>query len=310
MKKVAFYFILLLNYSFEIHSQAEKKAEGFSRIPLKANITPEQCKQEAINQAKVDALQKIFGEVVMEGNTLYTVNKNTNTKTEFNQVFNSISNIYVSGEWIKDLETPTVTVKVEGESVFYEARVFGLVRELKSTVNSFKAKTLSCSELNCETTVFNENQQMFFYFKSSVSGYLSVYLDVPSESKTYCIFPYESERAKGSKFLKGDNDYVFFSKDKQDKDDKSKVDELVFSLTEPGTMETNQLFVLFSEKDAIGKPILDDGAKTEVQKKIKEENYGLPPYLSSSDFKKWLQEVRARNKDLQMSTSYIQIKPQ
>jgi hypothetical protein len=305
-------FLLILVLIFETlicFSQTEKKSEGFARVELLANETPQQAKEKAINLAKIDAIQKAFGEVVFEGNTLYTTNQQKNTKTEFNQVFNSISNVYVKGEWIKNIEEPKVEPKQDGKSTFYEAVVYGLVRELTPIVAKYEAKTLSCDNITCQTDVFNENQQVYLYFKTPVSGYLAIYLDVPEEGTTYCIFPYEKERTNGSIKIKADEDYVLFSKEKNKLAQKTVVDELLFTLTKSGIMETNLLHILFSPNEEFGKPILNKAATNKNQQQIINDNYGLPAHLSSVEFSKWLYEQRTRNKQLQISTQILQIKP-
>ena len=289
-------------------SQVEKESEGFAELKVLPNATLEQTKQKAIDAAKIDAIEKAFGSVVMEGNSLYTVNKQEGTKLEFNQVFNSISDVYVNGEWIKDIEPPKVERILKDEDIYFRASVKGLIRELKTNPANFKAKALSCENINCETEIFNNGQDFFLYFKAPSDGYVSVYLDIPTEHITYRLLPYKAEGNTGGTAVKADMDYVFFSVKKAEKEKASIVDELVLSNSEKGMPETDKLFVLFRKDLPLDKPMLQKSQKVAAAKQ-NESKLELPLNLPSEEFQKWLQLIRSRNKDIQLSTIYITLKP-
>ncbi len=286
-------------------SQMEKISEGFAEIQLISSMTPDQCKQKAIDQAKINAIENAFGSVVMEGNSLYTLNKETGSKIEFNQVFNSISDIYVNGEWVKDIE-PNIEERItKNNEIFYKCKVIGLVREVKTNPAKFIAKPLSCENLPCATEVYKNGQDFYLYFKAPNDGYISVYADIPSETTTYRLLPYKNDKNNGSYKVKADAEYVFFSLKKPTMDIVSNIDELKWTLSENISIETNKLFVFYSPSQPIVKPILTNEKNSQKQKEVLD----IPLNLKTDEFQKWQQSLRRQNPDIQLLTIYITIKP-
>lgn len=300
---------LLIFVSCFTFSQLEKISEGFSEIKLSSNSTPEQTIQKAIDAAKINAIENAFGSIVLEGNSLYTVNKQQGTKTEFNQVFNSISDVFVNGDWIKDINPPKTERILKGEDIFYVATVKGLIRELKSNPAKFTVKSLSCENKTCETEFFNNGQDFYLYFKAPNTGYIAVYLDIPNEHTTYRLLPYKQENNIGSSPVKADEEYIFFAPKKAKPEKVALVDELTWALTEKNTPETNKLFVLYRPEIPLEKPILSSAKKTETKSKTEEKNLEIPLNLKSEEFQIWLQQLRGRNKDIQLINMYLTIKP-
>jgi hypothetical protein len=305
LAKVKYSLILIGLFSGKVFSQNEKVSEGLAEIKLEANATIEQTKQKAINAAKINAIESAFGSVVLEGNSLYTVNKQEGTKLEFNQIFNSISDVFVNGDWIKDIEKPIVERHLKGDDIFYTAKVKGLIRELKNIPVSFTAKALSCEKKSCETEIFNNGQDFYLFFKAPNDGYLSVYIDIPIEHTTFRLLPYKQDANLGSVFVKADEEYVFFSPAKADVKSKAHVDELVLSLSNPSVPENNKLFVMFRPAVPIEKPVLSK-TKPEISNA---KNLEMPLHLKSEDFQLWMQQLRARNNDIQLFSTYITVKP-
>lgn len=300
-KKLSLLLSLLFVFSIcsMSYAQKQKESEGFAEIELQDNMTVEQAKIKVQDAAKINAIENAFGQLVMEGNSLYTLNKQTGEKIEFNQVFNSISDVYVNGEWIKDLTEPKVEKVIKSDQkIYFRAKVKGMVRELKKSVCNFTAKTASCEETKCFTEQFNNDQSLFLHFKSPKSGVLAIYFEVPNEEKTYRLLPYMEQAEKETVLIDADKEYVFFSKTKNTFVEVKKPDELTLTLSNDKTSETNKLYILFSSVEDIGKPIL-----------ISDKDETIPKYMKSSDFLKWQQESRSRNKDLEFSVIYLSIKP-
>ena len=209
-----FYYIIFLSaFSLFGFSQKQIESSGEAELELQGNSTPEQTKLKVIDLAKINAIENVFGQVVLEGNSLYTVNKQQNSKVEFNQVFNSISDVYVNGEWIKDLLTSVVEIKTVNDKILYKATVKGLVRELKPALIRFEAKSLSCPKKTCATEEFIHEQDFYLYFKAPVDGFIAVFLDFPTEQLTYCLLP-SKKNGKGDMPVKANTEYFFFSKEK------------------------------------------------------------------------------------------------
>jgi len=276
---------------------------------IEKNMTEEETEKKCLEQARIDAIRRAFGDALIQGNSTYISNQVTGEKVESQNVFQFYSDTYVNGEWIKDLETPVVKKRDQNGERWIDVSVNCKVRELKTSAVHFKAAALTCPERTCETESFNDGQDFYLYFKSPVDGYISVYLDVPNDQTTYRILPYQKYKSETSFFVKADQDYYFFSKKHDYTGDKTAIDELVMSLTNKGIIENNKVFLLFSPGKPLEKPILNTEAVTKAQQEIILENYDLPAHLSSDEFQKWQLQVRSRNKDIEFNAFYISIQP-
>lgn len=293
------YKILLITISlFLIHAvtfSQEKnlnvsvqKGEYSFIVPL--SMTLQQARDFGIQKAKINAIENAFGSVIMEGNTMYTVNKQTGTKIESNTSFNSISDVYVSGEWIEDVEPPSTIQKVIGNETWIITTVYGRVRELKRIPITFQSKTLVCPKIKCVTEQFKNNQDLYIHFKSPNNGYVTIYLDVPEETTTYRLLPYKSQRDIGSYEVKADKEYFLF----YDSLKNNLIDEYTLTLSNGSENENNKLFIIFNPEKPIQKPLLSDVAT-------------MPLSIPSEDFQRWLQTLRKYNADLQVDYKYLSI---
>lgn len=305
MRSILLSFILLS--PFFVYSQNNKKVEASGEFTTKFETNNKELFElKCIETARVNAIENTFGKVVMQGNSTYIQNSTNNTKNESYNSFNFISDTYVNGEWVSDIEKPKVeylTVKGYNDKpeIWIKVNVQGYVKEITTAPISFQFSTLSCdNNINCKSEEFKDKQDIFFYFKAPVSGYLAIYLDVPPENKTYKIFPYQLAKNPSNIRLEKDKEYILFSKKKNSLPEQ--VNEIVLSLTKPNKPEVNKLFVLFSPDQEIVKPLLTTNKSTE-------KNFQLPDSISSPEFQKWIQLLKSYNKTIQVSTSYITINP-
>jgi hypothetical protein len=261
---------------------------------------------KCIETARVNAIENAFGKVIMQGNSTYIQNSTKNTKNESYNSFNFISDTYVNGEWVSNIDEPKVeyiTVKGYNDKpeLWIKVNVRGYVKEITTAPINFQFSPLSCdNNINCKSEEFKDKQDIFFYFKSPVSGYLAIYLDVPPENKTFKIFPYQLAKNPSNIRVEKDTEYILFSKKKNSLTEQ--VNEIVLSLTKPNTPEVNKLFVLFSPDQEIVKPVLTSNKTTD-------KSFQLPDSINSPDFQKWIQVLKSYNKSIQISTSYITINP-
>jgi hypothetical protein len=254
--------------------------------------------------AKINAIENVFGRVIMQGNSTYIQNSSNDSKNESYSSFNFISDTYVNGEWLSDIEEPEITypqMEYKGKrELWIKVVVNGYVSEITSAPIGFQFSLLSCdNNINCKAEIFKEKQDIFFYFKSPVSGYLAIYLDAPLENKTFKIFPYQKSKNSSNIKIEKDIEYILFSKKRNLLNEP--VDEIIPYLTKPNTPEVNKLFVLFSPDQEMIKPILNTN--------ISDKNFELPTSISSPEFQKWIQVLKSYNKNVQISTSYITINP-
>jgi hypothetical protein len=305
--KILLKIILLLTCPILINAQFEKgvKAKGEYLTKFETNNV-ELFRAKCIELARINAIENTFGKVIMQGNSTYIQNSTNDLKNENYNSFNFISDTYVNGEWLNDIERPKIEYPTQKGSnnedeLWIKVTVYGYISELKSTPSNFNFITLSCdNEPNCETETFKDGQDVFTKFISPVTGYLSIYLDVPTENKTYKILPYKNSRNASSIKVEADKEYIFFSKNKNSL--KDSVDEVFAILSKKNTPEVNKLFVIFSPENNINKPILSVNNKTN-------ETPELGDSINSLEFQKWIQKNKSFNKQLQIFTKYITINP-
>src|SRR3989304_2668905 len=97
MWKLIVNIILCLIY-FNSIAQRIVTETGSAQTELPDYKSRKQVEHEAEELAIVDALEKAFGRVIVQGNSTFIQNINTGEKTETNSVFNMIANSTVKGE--------------------------------------------------------------------------------------------------------------------------------------------------------------------------------------------------------------------
>ena len=96
MKNISFtIFILLL--SVNLFAQKEKKSTGEYQINLtRSELSENQACKQCMELARVQAIEKVFGTVIVQGNATMVKNSNTGELVETEQLFNMIAETYVN----------------------------------------------------------------------------------------------------------------------------------------------------------------------------------------------------------------------
>jgi hypothetical protein len=285
------------------------KARGEYLMLVEGSISMDKAKSLAIERAKIDALRKEFGEVVVQGNSTYLKNSSTGDLQSSTSAFNFLSETFVNGEWVSDIDPPTITRKtISGDEDWIEVKVYGYVRALEPVVQNCKVQTLSCPKITCQTSTFNHGQSFYLSFQSPVSGYLTVYLDNPEDQKTYKILPYSKMQGNISIPIVADKPYIFFDRDLEKEMNLSLTDELELSIERSSNpQELNKIFVIFSPNADLGKPILSNSTRQPIQEGKGKPKFYLPPNLPSEDFQRWLNTLRSKDRQIQLYTETITI---
>ena len=316
MKKITILNILFILSPFILLSQQTVKTSGEAQVELTENRSRQDVKKEAKDMATVNALERAFGSVIIQGNSTYISNINTGEKTETNSVFNMIANTSVKGEVVEVISEKYEDVKgykvIDGKKIEVTdilCKITIKARELAEPPVDFTTFPLACTNINCKTTSFTENDDFFLYFLSPISGYLSVYLD--DEGYSQRLLPYKNmpvEYESGMP-VKADREYIFFSKEAEhnyfeDKD----FEEDGYRLYSDSKKDINRLFIIFS-KTPLNKPKLVSNTKTgQLTKQELDEGYTMPKALKSENFQKWLNKNRSyREKDMQVDIIDITI---
>ena len=301
MKKITILCMLIILSTFILFSQQTVKTSGEAQVELTENRSRQDVKNEAKDLAVVNALERAFGSVIIQGNSTYISNVNTGEKTETNSVFNMIANTSVKGEVVEVINEKYEDVKgykvIEGEKIEVteiKCEITIRARELTEPPIDFTTYPLACTNIKCRTTSFIENDTLFLYFMSPISGYLYVYLDDGKDSQ--CLLPYSNmpvEYESGMP-VKADREYIFFSKKPEHNYFENKdFEEDVYTLFSESKKDINRLFIIFS-KTPLNKPKLVSNAKSgQLTKNELDEGYTMPKALKSEKFQKWLNKNRS-----------------
>lgn len=282
----------------------EVKETGSYKMRIEKSMSEAEAERICIERAKIDAIEKAFGQTVFQGNATYIRNENTGQKTESQNVFNMVSESLVNGEWIEDLKKPEIEKLIENEEVWIQATVVGRIREVVAIPVTFKAVPVSCPNITCEQMTFKDGQDFYLYFKAPQNGYISVYMDVPDENRTYRILPYKNSAGSLPNYkVEADKEYVFFSPQNNRAED---VDEIVLAVSAKNRAEINKLFVLYSPNAPFGKPLL---SAAQTSHAVADKGLETPLYLESEAFQRWLQQTRRNGSDVQLYITSITINP-
>ena len=218
-KKILLLILLFLPFSF-VTGQKPVKTSGEAQVELTETRSRQEVKKEAKDLAIINALERAFGRVIIQGNSTYISNISTGEKTETNSVFNMIANTSVKGEVDEVISEKYEDVKgykvIDGKKVEIteiKCEITIRARELTEPPIDFTTYTLACTNIKCRTTSFMENDDFFLYFLSPISGYVSVYLDDVEYSQR--LLPYRNmpvEYESGMP-VKADREFIFFSRE-------------------------------------------------------------------------------------------------
>lgn len=290
-------FLILICCISAGYSQKVKKSTGNYQLSLTdSDYSEQEACQVCKEMAMVNAIEKAFGSVMIQGNSTVITNENTGESVESSQIFNMIAETYVNGTWVKTIDESCDRFTDEGK-FWLRCQVKGQVQELSKAKIDLQVKALDCENPQCETSDFQDSESFYLYVKSPVDGYLTVYLS--DQSTTQRLLPY-STMPKGQMNavpIQADEEYILFSQTKDELDLRGFVDE--YELYAESTVDQNRVFVIYSSEPLI-KPALyrDNSPATEE----------TPMQLTANDFQKWLAEQRRFNQDMQVARLDITIR--
>ena len=249
-----------------------------------------EAKKNALERAKIKAIEEEFGSIVSQTNTTALSNINGESDTRFF----SLGGSDVKGEWIETIGEPQYgDIFYKDNMLVVPCRVKGKVREMQYSAIDFVAKPLRNGiEQRFESYQFKEGDDLFLYFKSPVDGFLSVFLVDETSEIVYCALPYRNSDGN-PKQIKADKEYILFSAKNCDNEEKSIVDEYV--MTASNDLEYNDFYILFST-EPFSKAVLQS-----------QEDTSLPKTLNWHDFQKWLAKARIKNSKLSLSKIILTI---
>ena len=287
MKYFTFIFLLSL-LIVSLQAQETIKTTGSAQIELLRTESRNNIEIQVKELATIDALERAFGKVIVQGNATFIENIQTGAKVETNSVFNTIANTSVGGKVEKELSCNFSEVKgykiVEGqkeEITEIKCEITLLASKLTTPPAEFDVFTASCTNPGCRSDFFKNNGDFYVFFRSPISGYLCIFLDDGSEA--FRLLPYRGMRDafESAAPVKADQQYVLFSKELNKLPlQNDLVDEYKLTTTKP--QELNRIFVIFCE-EPIRKPSLTNTSMEQL----------LPFSMPSEEFQKWIQKNRS-----------------
>ncbi len=271
------------------------KVVGIDYCPMQfSDRTVNYYQNLALEQAKIKALDT-FDISVMFTSTL----KEYESKIEKGSVFNNLSSVFVNGVWVKTTSAPQYCKSKKDGFPIMNCRVEGLARPIEWVPAKFKYATLN-SHFE-DTVVFSHGEDFFIQFRTSESGYLTIFLDDAEYAQ--CLLPYYDDKATMVE-VKADVKYTFFKPDMDLLGNKEIVNE--YSLFADRDIDACRIYFIFSPKQLTKDFFFQD--KEDAAKRGLPAGYLVPKQTKSVDFANWLQNARLRNSELQIKIVDLIIK--
>lgn len=286
MKRLALLSVLTsIIYFVGIAKDKVVSAEYLFQIP--ANMSQDEAKNTALSRAQLQAVADEFGVYVTQSSTVAVQNSEAGSSTDYFSTGGSEAR----GEWIETIGEPEYEFITDGGNLAVKVRVKGRIREIESADLPIDVRILRNGvEDMHESDVFGCGDEMYMSFKSSLNGYIAVYM-IDNQGHVYCLLPY-STQADGFYPTKSNKRYVFFHPEHCDGIEKDKVDGLVMDTD--CDREHDRILVVFSPNKFY----------KAVDEQVDRE---FPRELGLADFQKWLGGMRKRDREMTVCVKPVTI---
>ncbi len=267
-----------------------KSVKGEYTFYGEKNDSPAECKRQALEGARLNALAREFGTIVTQD--ILQADR-VDSKGETNK-FLSLSSTEVKGEWIGDDGEPEFEISLDNNDNFIvHCKVKGKAREISNESTEFDAKVLrNGTNPGNASSEFYDGDDLFLYFSAPVDGFVSVFLSL-EDGNVYQMLPYLDD-TQGNAKVKRNHGYVFFDPSSADK---SFGTPDQFQIATDGEIEFNKIYVMFSPT-YYAKPAT----------RPRSHNEELPS-LSENDFSKWLIKTRRNDPKFGLKQMNLKIYP-
>lgn len=290
MRKAPVIFVCtLLLHALAAAAQKEKTIETEYTYCAPPSMSPLEARQRAIEAARTEAIANEFGRIVSSNSFVNMMTSDTKTTS-----FNFFSESEIKGEWVSDVEKPTVLgmETMDDMTMCFTVRVKGVAREIVSAPIRYEKKILrNGTDDTHESDDFKDGDRFYMSFRSPANGYLVIYM-LDEEGKAYRLLPYPSSNEPVFR-VEHDKRYVLF-------DAQQGGDGIQAYCTRE--MEFNHIYTIFSPHPFTRS--LDNGIGQS------ETGLAMPPELSMKEFQKWFMGVRKYDKDIAVDRQTIRIKKQ
>lgn len=302
MKRIPTLIFVLLCFSLTAFAQKdkdkpkEKKSSATYQINLtQSEFSEAEACQKCKEYAMVEAIEKQFGRVVVQGNTTVVKNTTTGEETETTQIFNTIAETFVNGEWVETLEESCERFIYE-EEFWVKCAVKGKVRELTQPKVELQTATLKCLNKDCVSSDFEDGESFYMYLKSPLDGYVTIFISDANTAQRLLPYADMPRGMMNAVEVRADEEYILFSQDMDKLNLREYVDE--YELYAENEVDQNRIYVIYSE-EPLKKPMLS---------KSDEEEFEMPMELKAEDLQRWMSKQKRYNPEMVVFRADITIK--
>ncbi|MDR2466166.1 MAG: DUF4384 domain-containing protein [Prevotellaceae bacterium] len=286
--------LLLLTAVFPARLLARKpvKVCGEYTYCAPENVSLEQARLFVLQQAKLAALAERFGTIISRIAST-TMENDGKGRSELSVAVYGGSD--VKGEWLKDIKVEYDKPYYENDMLVLRVSVCGTAREIVGARVDFSAKILrngTDNKYESDSGSFRHGDDIYLSFRSPVDAFLAVYLLDNTSHTAFCLLPYKGD-PRGRARVEAGRDYVFFSKEHADPDEKPIVNE--YKMTCSKSPEHNAMYFIVSTCEFTKANDMD----------LKDT---LPRELPSADFHEWLLKNRRNDRNMKVEMRSITIK--
>lgn len=279
--KILLLLAMLLMASSHCMAQKIVKTEGSGKFVVHENdrITLVQAKEECEIAAKIDALQKAFGQQVKQED--YIMDTETDGIASSSMRFEMMASTI--GDWIRDTKPAKFTARFEGSNLVLEAEVYGEVREVIQAKPSFTYKVLAGGTTDSyENNKFRNKERIYITFRAPASGYVAVYA-WHGDDQVSTFIPFGTDYYK----VESGRRYTFFDRN-------SGSDLPAYVMSTDSKLETNQIIIVYSPNKFTKCPDYGEGART-----VRHTSY--------AEFKSWLENSMRADTKMTVARQWITI---
>ena len=273
--RVILIFLMVLGVQC-VYAQKKVTVVGEASYVVPGNMTMDEARRNALEQAKANALKSEFSEVVSQNTS--TVVKVTNGQSDVRMLSQGGSSI--KGEWIETIGEPEYSygsVTEKGEPVIF-VKVKGKAREIKGNKVDLQVKVLkNTMDLSNEVSEFQSGEHLYLYFRSPIPGYVTVYMEDDATHKVSCLLPYWTSKDQAFR-VEANTDYLFFAHKRNPELYPKDYELLAYSGEEQET-----IYVVFSPNPFC---------------KANADEHNMIFELTHDEFMKWLWKNEGMDKDM------------
>lgn len=267
-----------------LSAQRTESVHGISTFSLGEddNLTIKEAKIKCVELARIEALKKEFGELVLSD---FIVSDKV-INDEISSVYLMDASSSVKGEWLADEKEPVINIEYDGKKLNFTAEVWGYAREIlraKTDVKWRVQKDVGGKKIDSDK--FDSGERFFINFKSPADGYAAVYL-ITSGDETACLLPYRKDNS-GRYMIKGGKEYTFFDKTTDQ-------DAIYYKLNTDQLQEINQLVMIYSPNPF-----------SKCQDKSVDPRH--PNVIGKKEFAKWLLKNQQADREMMVSRTWVTI---